>query len=89
MNNETIVSPCISICKSDPITDYCYGCGRTTEDKQKWKDPNTTNEWKLANIELTKNRLSGWQKDAWNKSYENKKKTGNSLIKEKIILQKK
>lgn len=34
MNNENITSPCISVCKSDPVTDYCYGCGRTAEDKK-------------------------------------------------------
>ena len=29
-----IVSPCISICKTDPVTGYCYGCGRSNEDKK-------------------------------------------------------
>jgi len=29
-----IVSPCISICKTDPKTGYCYGCGRTNEEKK-------------------------------------------------------
>ena len=33
--------------------------------------------------------MSGWQQDAWNKSYEHKKKTGISLIKEKALKQKK
>ena len=28
-----IVSPCISICKTDPSTGYCYGCGRNNEEK--------------------------------------------------------
>ena len=28
-----IISPCISICKIDPSTGYCYGCARTNEDK--------------------------------------------------------
>ena len=46
MNDVNIVAPCISICKSDPISDYCYGCGRTTEDKKMWSDPTTSNEWK-------------------------------------------
>ena len=30
---EKIISPCISICKTDPVTGYCYGCARTTEEK--------------------------------------------------------
>ena len=34
-----IISPCISICKTDPLTGYCYGCGRNEEDKKKWKNP--------------------------------------------------
>jgi len=29
-----IVSPCISICKTDPQTGYCYGCGRNNEEKK-------------------------------------------------------
>ena len=45
-----IISPCISICKTDPVTGYCYGCGRSNEDKIKWKDTNTTEEWKIENL---------------------------------------
>ena len=29
-----IISPCISICKTDPKTGYCYGCGRTIEERK-------------------------------------------------------
>ena len=47
-----IVSPCISICKTDPVTGYCYGCARTNEDKNKWADTHTSNDWKIKNIEL-------------------------------------
>ena len=36
-----IISPCISICKTDPVTGYCYGCGRNNNDKKKWKDEKT------------------------------------------------
>ena len=43
---EKIITPCISICKTDPSTGYCYGCARTSEEKAIWKDENTTNEWK-------------------------------------------
>ena len=41
-----IILPCLSICKTDPITGYCYGCARTNEEKKIWKDEKTTEEWK-------------------------------------------
>ena len=31
---KKIISPCISICKTDPVTGYCYGCARTDEEKK-------------------------------------------------------
>ena len=31
---KMIISPCISICKTDPQTGYCYGCGRNNEEKK-------------------------------------------------------
>jgi predicted Fe-S protein YdhL (DUF1289 family) len=36
-----IISPCLSICKTDPVTGYCYGCSRTNEEKKfgKMKKP--------------------------------------------------
>ena len=54
------ISPCISICKMDPITGYCYGCGRSTEEKIKWKAETTTEEWKQENIKIIVKRLDGW-----------------------------
>jgi len=42
--SEKLVSPCISICKIDPLTGYCYGCARTEEEKNIWKDEKTTNQ---------------------------------------------
>ena len=44
-----IISPCISICKTDPKTGYCYGCGRSTEEKIIWKGEKTSDEWKKNN----------------------------------------
>ena len=32
------ISPCISICKTDPKTGFCYGCGRTNNEKKIWKE---------------------------------------------------
>ena len=50
MNNnidkEKIVSPCISICRTDPRTGYCYGCARTEEEKAIWKKKETNIQWK-------------------------------------------
>ena len=89
MIKETIISPCISVCKSDPITDYCYGCGRTTEDKKMWKNPDTSNEWKKSNLKLIRSRLNSWQGDAFDQSYTFKKESGISLIKKKLLEQKK
>ena len=45
-----IISPCISICKTDPTTGYCYGCGRSNEEKRLWKLEETTDDWKKENI---------------------------------------
>ena len=45
-----IISPCISICKTDPQTGYCYGCGRNNEDKKMWKLNDTSAQWKQDNL---------------------------------------
>ena len=80
-----IISPCISICKTDPSTGYCYGCGRSNEEKKIWKLENTTDSWKSNNLEEIRKRLSGWQLDSFNDSYEFKIKNGMSLLKKKLI----
>ena len=85
MNNHNVVSPCISVCKTDPISGFCYGCARSSDDKKAWKDENTTNEWKLKNIELLRSRLDGWQLEAFNQSYKSKQENGLSLIKKKLM----
>ena len=79
------ISPCISVCKTDPETGYCYGCGRTNEEKSIWKEEDTSRDWKKENLEIIKGRLSGWQLDSFNKSYEFKLKNGISLIKYKLM----
>ena len=58
---KTIISPCISICKTDPVTGYCYGCARTEEEKKLWKDENTNEELKSKNLNLIMLRMKGWQ----------------------------
>ena len=79
------ISPCISVCKTDPETGYCYGCGRTNEEKFIWKEEDTSSDWKQENLEIIKGRLSGWQLKSFNKSYEFKLKNGISLIKHKLM----
>ena len=85
MEQNKVTSPCISICKTDPLSGFCYGCGRTNEEKNTWKDENTSNEWKIKNIEDLKNRLSDWQLKAFEESYKSKVETGLSLIKKKLL----
>ena len=58
---KQVVSPCISICRTDPRTGFCYGCGRTEQEKIIWKEEKTTILWKTENLNLLINRMSGWQ----------------------------
>ena len=76
-----IISPCISICKTDPVTGYCYGCGRNNNEKKIQKDEKTSDEWKLDNLKLIEKRLNGWQLESFKESYNHKKKSGISLFK--------
>ena len=76
-----IVSPCISICKTEPKTGFCYGCGRNNDDKKKWKLEETSDEWKKLNLIEIQQRLSGWQLESFKESYKNKLQTGISLFK--------
>ena len=85
MSEQNIISPCISVCKTDPISGFCYGCARSSDDKKAWKDENTTNEWKLKNLELLRSRLNGWYLEAFNASYKSKQESGLSLIKKKLL----
>ena len=60
MNKEQITSPCISSCKTDPRTGFCYGGGRTDAEKKTWKEEKTTVIWKkekLPNLILTEKFL--------------------------------
>ena len=85
MNDKKIISPCISICKTDPRTGYCYGCGRTNEEKIIWKSEKTTTVWKQTNLNLLIQRMSGWQLETFKESYLNKTKTGVSLFKQSLL----
>ena len=83
MENK-IISPCISICRTDPKTGFCYGCGRNNEEKKVWKLENTTDDWKKNNINEIKNRLNGWQLESFEDSYNYKIKNGISLFKKNL-----
>jgi len=83
--SRMIVSPCISICKTDPVTGYCYGCARTEKEKKLWKNESTSNEWKLENIELSTSRMKGWQLETFKESYDHKISNGISLFKKNLL----
>ncbi len=82
------ISPCLSICKTDPITGYCYGCARTNEEKKIWKDEQTTEEWKKNNLKEITKRMSGWQLESFKESYRYKINNGISLFKKSLIQEK-
>ena len=79
-----IISPCISICKTDPQTGYCYGCGRSDEEKKFWKIENTSNQWKNDNLIDIQKRLTGWQLESFKDSYKYKTENGISLFKKNL-----
>ena len=76
-----IVSPCISVCKIDPVTGYCYGCGRSNKEKKNWKDKNTSDKWKKQNLKDIQKRLNGWQLESFKESYNHKVNKGITLFK--------
>ena len=84
INKNIIISPCVSICKTDPVTGYCYGCGRTNNEKKIWKDEETTNNWKENNLKIILTRLKGWQLESFKESYEYKVSHGLSLYKKEL-----
>jgi len=76
-----ITNPCISICKTDPVSGYCYGCGRSNDDKVKWKSEETPDEWKKENLKEIQSRLKGWQLESFKESYQHKIENGISIFK--------
>ena len=83
--NKKIISPCISICRTDPITGFCYGCARTNEEKKFWKDENIADDWKEENLKIIVTRMKGWQLETFKESYDHKKNKGISLFKKKLL----
>ena len=84
MENK-VLSPCISICRTDPVTGYCYGCARTNEEKKFWKEESTSIEWKEQNLKIIITRMQGWQLETFKESYNHKKEKGLSLFKKNLI----
>ena len=84
MNSIKILSPCISICKSDPKTGFCYGCARTDKEKKVWKNPETTNSWKETNLITLRNRMSETQLKSFNQSYNEKIEFGKMVYSKKL-----
>ena len=82
---KEIVSPCISICKTDPVSGYCYGCARTNDEKKLWKNENITKEWKEKNLKEITQRMTGWQLDTFKESYKHKLNNGISLFKKNLL----
>ena len=80
MNNK-VISPCISVCRTDPVTGYCYGCARTNDEKKLWKDEDAKDQWKEENLKIIITRMQGWQLETFKESYEHKKNKGISLFK--------
>ena len=85
---NSIISPCISICKTDPVTGYCYGCARTNEEKRLWKDEKISEEWKIKNLQAITKRMKGWQLETFKESYKHKLDNGISLFKKKLLEEK-
>ena len=78
------ISPCISICKSNPKTGFCYGCARTDDEKKIWKNPETTNSWKKENLIILRNRMSETQLKTFNQSYNEKIEFGKMVYSKKL-----
>ena len=83
MNKKTI-SPCISICRTDTVTGFCYGCARTNGEKKQWKDENATEDWKEENLKIIVTRMQGWQLETFQEYYSHKKISGMSLYKKSL-----
>ena len=82
-----IVSPCINVCVTDPNSDLCYGCARTTDEIKKWSSYSDKEQADV--IQAGRSRMDGWQLKASDKAYQQKVETGKSPIKEQKLLNEK
>ena len=49
-----------------------------------WKQEDTADEWKKNNLDILRKRLTGWQLESFNESYEYKINNGVSLFKKNL-----
>ena len=82
-----IVSPCINVCVTDPNSDLCYGCARTTKEITKWSSYSDQEQRDV--IKTGRLRMDGWQLKAFDKAYQQKVETGKSPIREQKLQNKK
>ena len=66
-----ILSPCISICQYDE-SGTCFGCLRTLQERKKWKNLDTSNEWKEKNLKAIKIRMQPQHRKSWEDTYTKK-----------------
>ena len=78
-----IVSPCISICKTDPSTGCCYGCGRNNE-KKGFGNLRKQQMIGKENLNEIEKKLTGWQLEICKESYYYKINSVISLSKKKL-----
>ena len=82
-----VISPCISF-KTDPVTGFCYGCGRNNEEKKNnWKNENTTLNGRKKKIIEIKNPIKRLAIRKFNteESYKHKIENGISLLKKEML----
>ena len=87
MSKNKLFDPCIGLCKSDPVTGYCYGCACTLQDRNQWTN-GASDTWKSKNLHDIKRRLSNsWPLNSWMTNYKYKQEKGESLFEvgEKIL----
>ncbi|MFN9709241.1 MAG: DUF1289 domain-containing protein [Burkholderiales bacterium] len=57
MSPPTVPSPCIGLCRLDPVTGWCQGCLRTIEEIQAWPELNSAQKLQIWQL-LRQRRLS-------------------------------
>ena len=74
---------CINVCVTDPESDLCYGCARTTAEITKWSSYSDKEQTEV--VEASMSRMDGWQLESFQKAYKQKKETGLSPIKKQKL----
>ena len=53
--------------------------------KKKWKNEDTSFEWKVENLKIIITRMKGWQLETFKESYDHKVKKGISIFKKNLV----